>query len=522
MGNGKGRTILKNTLLLTATSLLMRTVGISFQIYLSKKIGASGIGLFQLIMSVSMLAATFAISGIRFATTRLVSEELGKGNTRGVQAVIRRCLAYGACFGTAASLALFFSAPTLGATWIGDVRTIPALRILSLSLPAFALSHVLAGYFTAVSRVIKSASVNIAEQLIRIAVVVAALSISAGDVSIERSCAVVVTGGVVGEVCSFLLLFILYQHDRRRHRLYGGNAEKITRRLFGIAMPLALTAYARTALSTLQNLLVPKGLRKSGATAEAALADYGIVEGMVIPIVTFPSAFFYSLAELIVPEMTQAQVSGKTTKISDMANRILRLCLLFSIGAAAVIYQFSPELSRCIYNNDRVGHFIRLLSLWLPVLYLDSVTDGMLRGLGEQMYTMRVNILDSVITVILVYTLLPEFAVYGYIFIIYFTEVFNFTLSIRRLRVITKIRFSVPVILKSILSAFGAVNIAILLLRVLGLPLDSRVFSIAVHITVSVLLYGGMLFGLGCIERRDIEAFKAFTGKKQIFSGKIV
>ena len=81
----RGRKVLFNTALLTLTSLLMRSVGMMFQVWLSNKIGPAGIGLFQLIMSVSALAATFSISGIRFATTRLVSEELGRGNAAGIK-----------------------------------------------------------------------------------------------------------------------------------------------------------------------------------------------------------------------------------------------------------------------------------------------------------------------------------------------------------------------------------------------------------------------------------------------------
>jgi stage V sporulation protein B len=108
------KAMLKNTILLTGTSLLMRTVGISFQVYLTKRIGASGIGLFQLIMSVSMLAATFALSGIRFATTRLVSEELGKGNPGGIKKAVVRCLVYALAFGSAAMAALYFNAEIIG------------------------------------------------------------------------------------------------------------------------------------------------------------------------------------------------------------------------------------------------------------------------------------------------------------------------------------------------------------------------------------------------------------------------
>lgn len=510
----RGKTMLKNTILLTGTSLLMRTVGISFQVYLTKKIGASGIGLFQLIMSVSMLAATFALSGIRFATTRLVSEELGKFNPGGVKKVINRCLAYALCFGTAAMLALYFNAEMIGTKWIGDGRTVLSLRLLSLSLPAFALSHVLSGYFTAVSRVIKSAAVNIAEQLIRIAVVVGALTL-ASEYTVESACAIIVAGGIAGEIFSFVMLYILYVLDRRRYTGHGGKTSGLTKRLFGIALPLAFSAYARTALSTLQNLLVPKGFKKSGATAEAALADYGLIEGMVIPIITFPSAFFYSLAELVVPELTRAQVNGRSGDISSLVNKTLRLCMLFSVGAAAVMFQFSSELGSCIYGSQRVGHFISLLSLLLPFMYLDSITDGMLRGLGQQMYSMRYNIMDSFITVVLVYTLLPKFAVMGYVFIIYFTELFNFSLSIHRLSVITTIRFSPACILKSILSAIGSVNLSVLLLRYAGLPLAPQTIVLVIHIVLSAVIYFTLLLILGCLEQRDFAWLKSFLEIKK-------
>lgn len=499
----RGKLMLMNTLLLTAASLLMRTVGMAFQVYLSKKIGASGIGLFQLIMSVSMLAATFSISGARFATTRLVAEELGRGNTSGVKLAVRRCLIYALCFGTAAMIALYLGAGPIGRTWIRDSRTILSLKLLALSLPAFAMSAVLSGYFTAVSRVVKSASVNIIEQFVRIAVVVAALNASVGC-TLETACAIIVAGGVVGELASFALLFVLYRLDRRRYRVDHKKPQEITKRLLTIALPLAVSAYARTALSTLENLLVPRGFQKSGASSDKALADYGMIQGMVFPIIAFPSAFFYSLAELLVPELTDAQVNNRTRDISEMVSRILYLCLLFSIGVTAVMFQFSGSLGQVIYQNSTVSRYISLLSLLMPVIFLDSVTDGMLRGLGQQMYSMRYNILDSVISVILVWFLLPRYAVAGYIVMIYFTDIFNFTLSLHRLSVVTKLKLPLRNILKAALSAFSAVTAVIFAANVLGLPLAMNGWSLAIGILSSLLLYAAFLLLFGCVGRSDL------------------
>jgi len=145
----------------------------------------------------------------------------------------------------------------------------------------------------------------------------------------------------------------------------------------------------------------------------------------------------------------------------------------------------------------------------MPIIYMDSVTDGMLRGLGQQMYSMRYNILDSLISVILVYFLLPKYAVAGYIVMIYFTDIFNFTLSVRRLRIVTKIKIPVKKVVMSVLSALSSVNIAILMLRNIGLPLSSNGLILTVHLLSSGVIYLILLLLFGCVGRREITWLKS-------------
>ena len=549
----RSRKMIINTLVLTLTAFLMRGVGIVFQAWLTKKIGAAGIGLYQLVMSVSMLASTFAISGIRFATTRLISMELGKAtahkaehtnagnftigeiqeanctssqNVRGfvgsgAAAAMRRCLIYAFCFGVAAFVLLWFGAGYIGGKWIGDTRTVTSLKILSLSLPAFALSAVLGGYFTAVCRVAKTSGVAIFEQLVRIAVIVVALTISASH-DLETACAIIVAGGVVGEIVSFVLLFTLYLFERRGFPRTKAPAhsktssQRLTARMLGIALPLALSAYARSALSTLQHLLVPRGLKKSGATAETALANYGVVHGMVLPIIMFPSSLFYAFAEMVVPELTDAQMRGDSRRISALVSNSLRLCLLFAVGFMACMWGFGGELGEAVYNNADAGKYITILAWLMPIMYLDSVTDGMLRGLGQQMYSMAYNIFDSVVSVILVWLLLPKYAVNGYIFMIAFTELINFGLSINRLRKVTKIRFPVAVVIKAPLSAFAAINVSLLITRLLGDSTPS-VLLLILRMLLCLVIYAVLTFVLGCYNENERKHVKNFLSKLEIY-----
>ena len=159
-----GRRLILNTALMTGANLLMRCIAMGFQGWLAGRIGAAGIGLYQLVMSVELLATTFAVSGIRFAVTRLVSEELGLGRDGGVHGAMLRSALYALLFGAAAMFFLTRRAEPIGFLWIGDARTVLSLRILAFGLPCIALSSVLSGYFTACGRIWKPSLVHLIEQ----------------------------------------------------------------------------------------------------------------------------------------------------------------------------------------------------------------------------------------------------------------------------------------------------------------------------------------------------------------------
>lgn len=431
--------LMRDTVFLTGSSLVMRCIALVFQMWLVSRIGAAGVGLYGLVGSVGFLAATVAISGIRFASTRLISEELGLKRAGGIGNAMRLCIGYSLFFGISSSLILYLCAERIGFLWVGDARTVMSLRILSLSLPFISLSSVFYGYFTASGRIFKAALVQVAEQIIRIVLVVIFLGFApTGD--LEKSCAAVSGGSTVAEVISFLMMLIVFLLDRHKYKKESTLSPRLPARMLSIAVPLALSAYARSSLSTLEQLLVPSGLKKAGYSANGALAGYGTIQGMVFPIIFFPSCIITALAELIIPELTSAQVSGNKEDISRTVSTLLRKSLGFSLFIGLMIFILSETLGKAIYSSEEAGHYMRIFAFLIPVMYMDMVTDGCLKGLGEHLWSMGFNILDALFGVILVYTLLPKFALNGYIGIIFFEEIFNFTLSIWRLSRVTEIK----------------------------------------------------------------------------------
>lgn len=422
-----------NTFLLTGVSLLMSCIGIAFQVWLVGRIGSAGIGLYQLVLSVTGLMATFAVSGIRFASTRLISEELGGYSCGSIRPAMTRCLAYGLLFGAAAGAVLWLLAEPIGFLWIGDARTVRSLRLSAVSMPCISLCASLSGYFTACGRVWKPSLVHLIEQLAGIALVAACLA-RVPRADIELSCAAVTAGRVTADILSLGLMFAVYLHDRRAHYGEACRGTRLTARMLKIALPLAVSAYARSALTTLQNLLVPRGLRSAGYSADGALSGYGTIQGMVLPIIFFPSCIMSAAAELIVPELTEAQVQRSGAEIRAVTRRMFILSAEFSALVALFLFLFSDMLGLAIYKSHAVGHYIRILAPLVPVMYTDMSIDGCLKGLGQQVWSMGINILDALTGLLLVWWLLPHYALAAYIGIIYFTEILNFALSLARLR----------------------------------------------------------------------------------------
>ena len=148
---------IKNALILTASSLILRFVGIIFKVWLAALIGSEGIGLYQLIFSVYVLAATFATSGICTAVTRLIAEELALGSKKGTLKILRRAIEITLLIAAVSVAIVYFGAEFIADRFIGDMRAVPALKILPLSLPFMGITSCLRGYFIARRKVTPNA-----------------------------------------------------------------------------------------------------------------------------------------------------------------------------------------------------------------------------------------------------------------------------------------------------------------------------------------------------------------------------
>ena len=507
----QAKQIFRDAVLLAAAALLMRTVGVWFQIAISNRAGAEAMGLFSLMSRVYGFALTFATSGIHLGTTRMVTETVSRGNAERVRGLMRRAACYALFFGVTASFLLAFGAGTIARWWIKDARVVVSLRLFAVTLPLLSLSSVFGGYFTAVRRSAKSAAGQICEQGLRIGICMYLLAFFAGS-DTEHILIALVLGGALSEILSFLLELALYLADRHRHFPARGNASASAsaegRTLVKITLPVALTTYARSGLITLEHILIPEGLRNSGASHAAALAAYGSIHSMALPIILYPAAIIGAFSGLLIPALAECNVLGSRVRIRYMISRVWHFSLIFSIGAAGVLACFSGELGEALYPATETGKYLRVLAPLIPIMYVDTATDAMLKGLGEQFRSMIINIADALLSVVLVWILVPRFGINGYLVTIYVSELFNTVLSAHRL---LKVSGTMPKVLKwvylPLVSVVGASFASLDILKLIGSTGGGKlaVFSHLLLATGFYLLFITLTGSIGKEERAWIR-----------------
>lgn len=489
-------TMFRSAILLTVVNLLLRFAGTSFQVFLSSRIGAAGIGLLQLTMSVGSMAMVAGIGGIRTATMYLCAGELGRKKPRNITWVLSGCFVYSIIFSGTVALFLYRFAPWIAQSWIGDARVVPSLRLFAAFLPCTCLCGVMTGYFTAAKRIGTLAAVEVAEQLASMAVTMTALAFWAGTDS-GRACLCVILGSSLGAILTLSCLVFL----RLREKSKTGPRIPVAGNICRTALPLAVADDLRTGIVTVENLMVPKRLALNNSV-ENPLAAFGTLSGMVFPILMFPACILFGLAELLIPELARCQASESKIRISYLIKRSLKVAMLYGVLFAGLLFLLAEPLCMRLYRSTAAGQVLKLYALLIPMLYCDAIVDAMIKGLGQQTVSVRYNIFTNILDVVFLYLLLPEHGMAGYFFSFLVTHAINFGLSLRRLLKITGEHIPLYMPLLTLSAGIAAAWCASLL------PCSgSRIFAF-------FLLLGSTLYLLGIIHREDMQWIKGLLSRK--------
>ena len=505
----KGR-LLKDAFVIGATGMALNLVGLWFNIYLSDTLGTEGIGLFQLIASAYMLATTFATSGINLSVTRIVAEALSLAETRGTATRrFRKCLLVSAVLGLCACALLFFFPGIIAGTVLGRPETEICFRILAFGLPFMSMGSCLNGFFVAERKAYKTAVANGTEELCKVAFTLLVFLIRP-PTGIVSGCVGLVFGLVAGEAVSCIVACSFWRFDERRLPRSDGSVAGTVRKMLSIGSPVAASSYLRTGLTTVENLSVPVGLVRYGMSDSDALAAFGSVKSLAVPVIFFPASFMYAFIKVMIPEVTRAYTLGRYDVIRERGGQIIRLTLIFSSVVTGVFLVFYDPLGVLLFNNSETGKLLLYLAPLIPAMYVDGVADGILKGMDEQVAVMRYNIYEAILRLCVVFTLIPVLGFTGFMATVYAGNVINTSFSLARLH--KKAGVNIKPLGSVVLPVAATVAVGELLKYIFSFS-ESRYAAVpAIALTALVCLSAGVF---GTKMRFGIKGAFVFGAKKK-------
>lgn len=428
--------------ILTTVSLFLRITNMGYRSYLSQKIGSAGMGLYQLIFSVFMLTVTLSTSGISLAVTRMVSAAIAANRREVIRSTVAKCFAF--CFSISFTIALglFFLSDFAAAQFLGNPKAAPCLQILGVGLPFMSLCTCMKGYFLAVDESLSTAASDTLEQILTILATVYLFWRFAPQ-SIEKACLAAMVSSTLGEAVSFLVSWTAYRHSLKKNTpKQKKKSAGVLHGLSHIALPCTLSSAAKSLLNTGENLLIPRELQKYGLSYSASLSQYGLLQGMAMPMLYFPSSFLTSFASLLIPKIAKEREMEHWQAVAYISGKAVRWALAFGLFFSAVFLVFGDKWGLAFYHSENAGAYLKVLAPIVPLIYLDVVVDSLLKGMDEQLNSMKYNFSDSLIRVTLVLCFLRFFGMESYVGILFFSTIFNAALSLHRLLKVTRLQLS--------------------------------------------------------------------------------
>ena len=399
----RGKTYLKNAALLTVAGFALRALGMVFRVFVAARLGPEGMGLYQLILSVYMVFVSLASAGINVASTRLGAQCLTRG--RGMAPTLRSLAATAAVLGTAAMLAQLTLADPLARFALHDSRAELGLCTLAPSLPFIAAAGALRGCFLARRRVEPNIIAQLVEQTVRMAVAALAL-VKLAHWGAAYACCAVLIGNTVSEAvsCGIMALFAR-QEPSFRPCADDPPRGYTSRELWEIVLPVTGSRLVASVLQAGESVLIPACLAAYLGTRAEAVAQYGSLKGMALPLIFFPFSVLAALSGLLMPEITRAHTARDTAAL----RRLVRLAM----GAALVL--FGKDAAILLYHDAQAGRYVQVLGFVAPFMYLESMVDAILKGMGEQLATFRYSVLDSILRIAGILWLMPQYGMPGFL-----------------------------------------------------------------------------------------------------------
>lgn len=495
-------------MILLAAGLVNRLLGFVPRIVLPRMIGAEGVGLIQLVYPFLIVLLTVIAGGLPLAVAKLVAEADSRGDTAAVKRVVRGAMILAASAGLASAVLCLALAGWISSAVMTDPRVHTAFLTMIPVLPMVAVSSVWRGYFQGKQNMIPSAISSTTETLVRIALTLAlaALFVPYG---LEAAAAGAMLGMVAGEAAGLLVLWRQAAVDRRQtdgqtpETSQQPSNRSVYRSLLAITLPVTGSRLIGSLSYLLESILTARSLAAAGLAAAAATAQYGALQGMVIPVLLLPGALTYSLAVSLVPSLSEAAAREDWQTIHKRLHQSMRLAVVTGAPFVVLMGLLAEPICMLLYGDDSMAGMLRWLAPIAVFLYMQAPLQAALQALNRPGTALFNTFAGAAVKLALIVQLAtrPELGILGAVIAIGVNMILVTLLHWISVARLTGFRMD-PLDFLKVTAAMVLVSAAALWVWNRGLlPSDS--WNLAAASSAAILLYVALLIVMRLIDRHD-------------------
>lgn len=365
----------RNTLLIMIFSIVTRLTSFFFKIYLSRRVGAEVLGLFQMAASVFALFCTIAGSGVPLMLSRKTAALTAQGREKELDGVMTGALALtlGLTLFLIGGAVLFRDKLTLV---FSDGRCVRLFYIILPALVSTMLYQLLRGYFMGKGRYFDYSVTELLEEVIK---VVACLTLlSSAFVALSDDVALTIAFTVTDYAVMAILLTLYF--------IKGGRLAKPTgtKQLVKASLPVTGMRIAAGALTSFIAIALPAALVKNGMTAGEAAAEYGRAVGMAFSLLFAPLSLTGALSVVILPEAAALAATGKWQELRTRVNESILFVFLITVLFYSLFFVLGETYGELLFGDEQAGRFISFASGMVVPAALSGLLNTTLNSLGEE------------------------------------------------------------------------------------------------------------------------------------------
>lgn len=392
------KSIFKAVAVVTIFSVITRTLGFLFRIFLSRKLGAEGIGLYQMASSILGIFMTLIASGIPLSTAKLVSKYESQNDLVKRNKVVTSALVVALIIALLGSLLIL----VLKNVWniiLTDSRAMEILIILIPSIIFSAIYAVFRGALWGKSDYFSCGLTELLEQIIRFALTFVML-LSISDLFVATKYSAIAFN--ITCLLSALITMLIYL---KRGKLNFKNGEY--KNIIKSATPITGVRLASSLVQPLTTLIIPTLLILSGYTKTEAVSSFGVIMGMTFPMLFVPMAVVGSISMVLIPSISSMMSKKNYNSISKNINDSIKISTFISMLFIPLYLSVGNLIGLVLYNNSMSGILLQLSAVCVFPITMCNLTGSILNALNLEIKSFANYLIGSVALFISLVVLTP-------------------------------------------------------------------------------------------------------------------